>query len=438
MGGDEVFGNRQSLAVRVLDRGRDDLTLRVRNKATHTGDVADLQPVTAGTRGDHAVDGVVPIRCEVRLEFNRDFLVRFGPDADELLVALEFGDESLFELLVDLGGQLLVLLDDRTLGLRGDDVAQCDGDTRAGRPTETSVLEAVERCRNFHLRVLLGEDFDDLGDDTLVGDLGHVGVVRRELLVEDRLSEGRRECGPGREVLGRNAIELGDAGNTHLDERVDVDVVQVVRHGRFGDAAEDLAFTDRAGANGREVVQTDDHVLGRNRNRSAVRGLEDVVRGEHEDARFGLGLNRQRKVNRHLVAVKVGVERCTDERVKLNRFTFDELRFECLNSEAVKRRCTVQENRAVTDDLFELSPDLGVCTLDHALRALDRRGKSLVLELLDDIRLEQFESHLLGQSTLVKLELRTNNDDRTTRVVDALSEQVLAETSLLSLEHVGQ
>jgi hypothetical protein len=53
-------------------------------------------------------------------------------------------------------------------------------------------------------------------------------------------------------------------------------------------------------------------------------------------------------------------------------------------------------------------------------------------------RLEQLEGHLLGQTALVQLELRADDDDRTAGVVDALAEQVLAEPALLALEHVGQ
>ena len=44
----------------------------------------------------------------------------------------------------------------------------------------------------------------------------------------------------------------------------------------------------------------------------------------------------------------------------------------------------------------------------------------------------------LGQTALVQLELGTDDDDRTARVVDALAEQVLTEPALLALEHVGQ
>ncbi len=38
----------------------------------------------------------------------------------------------------------------------------------------------------------------------------------------------------------------------------------------------------------------------------------------------------------------------------------------------------------------------------------------------------------------MQLQLRTDHDDRTAGIVDALAEQVLAEAALLALEHVGQ
>jgi len=55
---------------------------------------------------------------------------------------------------------------------------------------------------------------------------------------------------------------------------------------------------------------------------------------------------------------------------------------------------------------------------------------------LHDERLEELEGHLLGQAALVQFQLRSNDDDRTTGVVDALTEEVLAEPPLLTLEHV--
>src|SRR5690606_22756229 len=59
-------------------------------------------------------------------------------------------------------------------------------------------------------------------------------------------------------------------------------------------------------------------------------------------------------------------------------------------------------------------------------------------QALDHERLEQLQSHLLGQTALVQLQLRADDDDRTAGVVDALAEQVLTEAALLALEHVAE
>jgi len=50
----------------------------------------------------------------------------------------------------------------------------------------------------------------------------------------------------------------------------------------------------------------------------------------------------------------------------------------------------------------------------------------------------KLQRHQLGQAALVQLQGRTDHDDRTARVVDALAQQVLAEAPALALDHVGQ
>ena len=100
--------------------------------------------------------------------------------------------------------------------------------------------------------------------------------------------------------------------------------------------------------------------------------------------------------------------------------------------------CTVQQHRTLADYLFEDIPNLWVRTLDLALCALDVLSKAQVNETLHDEWLEELESHQLWQTTLVQLELRTNDDYRTTRVVNALTQKVLTEAALLTLQQVRQ
>ena len=59
---------------------------------------------------------------------------------------------------------------------------------------------------------------------------------------------------------------------------------------------------------------------------SPFAGEQNVVGRHHQRARFQLRLDRQGHVHRHLVTIKVGVVGSTDQRVKLNRLTFNQNR----------------------------------------------------------------------------------------------------------------
>ncbi len=92
----------------------------------------------------------------------------------------------------------------------------------------------------------------------------------------------------------------------------------------------------------------------------------------------------------------------------------------------------------VLDDFFKNIPNFQSFFFDHALGALDRVNKTAFTELFDDKRLEKLEGHLFRQTALIQLQLRTDDDNRTTGIVDAFTEQVLTETALFALEHVAQ
>ena len=167
-------------------------------------------------------------------------------------------------------------------------------------------------------------------------------------------------------------------------------------------------------------------------------GLRMLLRRQHQDPGLGLRLGRQRQVHRHLVTVEVRVERGADERVDLDGLALDQLRLEGLDAQAVQRRCAVEQHRVLGDDLFQHVPDDRARALDHPLGGLDVLRVVEVDQPLHDEGLEQLQRHLLGQTALVQLQLRADDDDRTAGVVDALAEQVLAEPALLALEQVAQ
>src|SRR5262249_40587340 len=202
--------------------------------------------------------------------------------------------------------------------------------------------------------------------------------------------------------------------------------------------AEGLAFAGHSFAEQREIVEAKHDVLRRHNDRLSVRWMQDVVRRHHEHARFQLRLKRQRDVHGHLVAVKVRVERCADQRVQLDRLAFDQHRLKGLNAKTVQGRSAIEQHRVLADHLVEDVPNFRLLLLDQLLGLLDRRGQTLGIEPRVDERLEQLERHFLWRATLVQLEFGADHDHRAAGIVDALAEQVLPETALLALEHVSQ
>ena len=92
----------------------------------------------------------------------------------------------------------------------------------------------------------------------------------------------------------------------------------------------------------------------------------------------------------------------------------------------------------VLDDFFEDVPNHRILLLHEFLGLLDGGAMAALFQAMIDERLEQFERHLLRQTALVQLQFGPDHDDRTAGIIDALAEQVLAETALLAFERVGE
>ena len=62
--------------------------------------------------------------------------------------------------------------------------------------------------------------------------------------------------------------------------------------------------------------------------------------------------------------------------------------------------------------------------------------RAVLHQLLHHERLKQLDCHLLRQAALIDLELRPHHNNRTSGIVHTLSQKVLTETPLLSLQHI--
>ena len=143
-------------------------------------------------------------------------------------------------------------------------------------------------------------------------------------------------------------------------------------------------------------------------------------------------------MNSHLVAVEVSVERSADQRVQLNSFAFDQERFKSLNTETVKRRCTVQHDGMLVNHFFENIPYDRILVLNHLLGSLDGRSQSAKFKLVEDKRFEELKSHQFRQTALMQFQVRTDGNNGTARVVNTFTQQVLTEAAALTFDHVGQ
>ena len=431
MRGDEVLDRRKAFLVRLGDREFHDGTGYGGDETLHTGHLGDLADGTAGAGLHHVGDGAVDRECR------RDELLDFGfgtvPDLDVHAIAFLVGEQTFFPVVADVVGTGLRRGDECVLLGRHADVVDGPGDAGLRHVAEAEALDAVHDVRDAVEAVAGDEVIDDAGHLFVVDAGVNVWVVRREDGVEEEATDGRLEH------LSAELRVLLFRGREDFDLRLEAHCAVVIREDRGVRGGECFTFAECAFDILGHPIGAEENVehLGRD-DRLAVARLEDVLVGGHDLAGFRLRFRRERHVHGHLVAVEVGVEGRTHERVELDGVTFHERRLECLNAEAVQRRRAVKHNVLVFDDLFENRPHFRYTFIDETAGAADVEREFLREELADDERAEEFQRHVLRQAALVELEVRADDDHGAGGVVHALAEEVLTEETMLTLEVVGE
>ena len=140
----------------------------------------------------------------------------------------------------------------------------------------------------------------------------------------------------------------------------------------------------------------------------------------------------------HLVAVEVGVERGTHQRMYLDGIAFDQHWHERLDSQAVQRGSPVEQHRAVFDHVFQDVPHFRAGSFHHALGVLDVGRNAKHHQTVHHEWLEELQGHAFGQPALVHFQFRANHNYRSTAIVHPLAQQVLAEPALLPPQEVRQ
>ena len=160
------------------------------------------------------------------------------------------------------------------------------------------------------------------------------------------------------------------------------------------------------------------------------------MRCKHQDLRLSYGCIAQRHVHRHLVTIEIRIERRTNKWVKLNCLSFDQFRLERLYRQTVKRWGAVKHDRMPLQYVFKNIPNNRFFALNQFLGALHCLYNTSFNKLADNEWFEQFRSHILRQTALVQFHFRTYHDNRTTGIVNTLTQQVLTETALFTLQYV--
>ena len=203
-------------------------------------------------------------------------------------------------------------------------------------------------------------------------------------------------------------------------------------------SVEDQSFALCTFAQLGDVVQTQHHILCRHRNRRAIGRVQNVVRLKHQHLCFQDCFVAQGQMHSHLVAIEVGVECCTCQRVELNGFSFNHLRLEGLDTQTVKCRSTVEQHGVSLHHIFQDVPNHRFLAVDDFLGRFHRLHNAAFYQLTDDKRFVKLGSHQFRNTAFTHLQLRTYDDNRTCRIVNTFTQQVLTETSLLAFQAIRE
>ena len=189
--------------------------------------------------------------------------------------------------------------------------------------TDALLLEQAVDIRHAVRKSVVQDGAADCGRDELLVVLDRLGV--RQVLI----------------VVGSGHVEHW-TGVAQTNRRQGFDFLGFERHQHFFDVGEGAALTLATLLGLGQIVEAEHHVLRRHGDGLTGGRRQDVVRGEHEHARFHLRFGRQRDVDGHLVAVKVSVEGGADQRMDLDGLAFNQHGLKCLDAQTVQGWGAVQ------------------------------------------------------------------------------------------------
>ncbi|MPM71282.1 hypothetical protein SDC9_118246 [bioreactor metagenome] len=335
------------------------------------------------------------------------------PDFNDALVAFLFGEQTTTEGTVNFFN--LALSGGQNFGffLRHCNIRNGNGYARFHSVFETDIFDAVGYFSGHIFTAQLVNISDQVLDaGFLEGAVGELHFFR-----QNSIEESATYCGlDASHFRFRLAfvlivkVGLGVDGNVgvqiHLPQLVSkIDLIDVSK-------VTAITFVFQIIRHG-QVIHTQNHIFGRADDRLTIGRFQQVLGRKHQSTGFFDSLFRKGYMNSHLVAIEVSIESGSYQRVQLNGAAFDQDRLKCLDTQTVQGRSTVQENGAILDHLFQYLIDLGATAFNKATGTLHVGGVATGNEARDNKGTEQFQSHGLGKTALIKFQFRTYHNYRT-------------------------
>jgi len=331
----------------------------------------------------------------------------------------------------------------RLLFRRNGDIRIGDGNGSLGGIFEAHGLDIIKHLCGHGCGMRLDAAVDDLCKLFLLRDkinfkvkcLFRVAAVHKAEVLRNRAVENH-SAERGIDHLGAH-LAVDHLEHAALNRSMQLEIAVGICHHRLVKIAIAVALALFSGTVDGQIIGAEHHILRRNGNCAAVDGFEQVVGGKHQETRLSLRLAGKRNMDRHLVAVKVSVERSAYQRMQFDCAPLNQDRLKCLNGQLMQRRRAIEQHGMFLDHIFKRVPNIIVDLFNLLLGILDIRRLLRFDKALHHKRLEQFKRHFLRQTALIKLQRRPDHDNGTAGIVNAFAEQILTEAPLLAAQHLG-
>ena len=400
----EIFEHRQAFFKVGNDRRLDYLAGRLGHQTAHAGKLLHLRRRATGAGIGHHED-----RIDRLARFDLGNLGHHGvghligtgrPGIDGFVVFLAKGDQAILILALEAFDHGFGGIDQLLLFLGHHEIVLAEGNAGPAGMFEAQAHDMIGEDHRLFLATmavdLVEHRRDFLFGHQLVDQPKSQARMNRQQFAKQHAA--RRGFHPLR-GLGAVFLQFRDAAH---DLGVNGYRATAQRLFDLVDIGEGHALARLAVAHQRHIIETENDILRGDDNRLAVGRAQDVVGRHHQNPGFQLRFQRQRHVNRHLIAIEIGVEGGADQWMQLNRLAFDQHRLERLDAETVQGRRAVEEHRMFADDLFQNVPNLGPFFFDHALGGLDGGRHAVFFQARIDKRFEQFQRHFLWQTALMQ------------------------------------